>query len=424
MVTHYDADVEASLVGAMLVWPDRLEIGRDLGAEDFYTPKWAACWQAVCELVGEGAKPDPMLVADRAQHHGASVAPADLLTAQTDALPPQRAHVEIVLRHSAARRLQLAAQGALQALADGSDPHQIADSLAADIGTIDTLNTSGTPEAITMPELVETADKLSPWVIPGLVRSDWRAVIVGTEGSGKSVLLRQLAVLAAQGIHPLRFSAIEPVRTLVVDLENSAHAIAETGASLDAQVRCTAGDGYDSSRCRIWSRPAGLDIRNRKDRSALEREIRAQRPDLVTVGPLYKTYRRSHGESYEDAAEEAQARLDDLRTRYGFGLLLEHHAPKGSNGTREMSPFGSQRWLAWPDLGIGLQRTREGVTLGRFRGDRLLNDWPQQIRRDRVWPWTGIWESGMPRRALSVVSGGDVRRAYESDVAATAGDPS
>ena len=50
--------------------------------------------------------------------------------------------------------------------------------------------------------------------------------------------------------------------------------------------------------------------------------------------------------------------LDDLRTRFGFALVLEHHAPKPRGGRRDLLPFGSQRWLARPELGIRLKSSR------------------------------------------------------------------
>jgi replicative DNA helicase len=237
---------------------------------------------------------------------------------------------------------------------------------------------------------------VAPWVIPDLLRIDWRAVIVAGEGMGKSTLLRQLAICTAQGVHPLKFTAVPPVRTLVVDAENSVAAIAETGAKLDRQARVAAGERYDPERCRIWSRPGGLDLRDARHRADFVREIRAQAPQLVVAGPVYKLGRRRQGESYEDAAEGVQQVLDDLRMRFHFALVLEHHAPKGEGGSREMAPFGSQRWLAWPELGLGLKSEKGGSLLvQRFRGDRMASSWPDRIDRGDVWPFVGVWRNGL-----------------------------
>jgi replicative DNA helicase len=258
---------------------------------------------------------------------------------------------------------------------------------------------------MTLPELIAAAEGAAPWVVLGLVRKDWRVVVVGAEGSGKSTFLRQLAVAPAQGFHPLTFKPIPPIRTLIVDAENPLAAIAETGAVLDVQVRLAAGDHYDAERCKVWSQPGGLDLRDPHDRAALVRELRAQKPQLVVMGPIYKLARAEKGEKYEDIADAVLAVLDKLRTRFGFALVLEGHAPKGQGRRREMSPFGSQRWLAWPEIGISMLQGSEDddeddelsgdvVRPGRFRGDRLGNWWPDELHRGQAWPWEGVWHHG------------------------------
>ncbi|MGA8725558.1 MAG: AAA family ATPase [Acidimicrobiales bacterium] len=249
---------------------------------------------------------------------------------------------------------------------------------------------------MTIPELIAMAKDAAPWVVPGLLRRDWRAIVVAGEGLGKSTLLRQVAMCSAQGIHPLTHRPMEPIRTLIVDAENPLAAIAETGATLDGQAQRSAPTVYDPERCRVWSRPGGLDLRTPRDRAELVREIRSQQPRLVVAGPVYKLGPRQEGESYEDAAEGLLAVLDDLRTRFGFALVLEHHAPKPQGGKRDMLPFGSQRWLAWPEVGINLKQDKTGVEIGRFRGDRLRCWWPDRLERGEVWPWSGVWEHGIP----------------------------
>jgi len=59
-----------------------------------------------------------------------------------------------------------------------------------------------------------------------------------------------------------------------------------------------------------------------------------------------------------------------------------------------MAPFGSQWWLAWPELGIGLYADRHGsgLRLQRFRGDRMASEWPDRMVRGDFWPFDGVWE--------------------------------
>jgi replicative DNA helicase len=158
---------------------------------------------------------------------------------------------------------------------------------------------------------------------------------------------------------------------------------------------------YDEERLKIWRRPGGINLRTQRDRADLQREIIAHQPDLVVLGPVYKAYQRASSESYEESAFEFMDVLDHLRIDYGFALVLEHHAAKGSPGQkRDMNPFGSQRFLAWPEIGISLytDKTDPRITkVRRFRGDRLANvGWPDSVVRDSNTIISGKWDDRAP----------------------------
>jgi replicative DNA helicase len=392
----YDEDVEREFLGGCLAMPDYVErVATGLDAEQFGVPAHQALWVAILTLLAEGGSLGPAAVADLARANGVNISAIDVMGIVAAGTTPNRRHVAIIQGHAAARRA-IGVMGELrQAIDDGEDPYAVAQRAAAQLDAIGAGAAGDRPEAMTMGELVARSDERAPWVVPGLLRSDWRCVLVGEEGAGKSTLLRQFAVCAAQGVHPLRFTSTPPIRVLVVDAENALDAVRETGEPLDAQARRTAGIRYDGGRLGVWCRPGGLDLRAPRDRAALVRELRAQRPQLLCAGPIYKLYRRQPRESYEDAAEGLQQVFDELRTRFGFGLLLEHHARKGQDGERrKMEPFGSQRWLAWPELGSGLYAERDGngLRVGRFRGDRMASEWPDRLVRGDVWPFDGVWE--------------------------------
>ena len=110
--------------------------------------------------------------------------------------------------------------------------------------------------------------------------------------------------------------------------------------------------------------------------------------------PVLRTTASPGSEAFQRNDAHLRGLVDDLRTRYGFALMLEHHAPQAHQGTRDLRPFGSQRWLAWPELGYGLSQKKEstGLDIRRFRGDRLNNDWPAELVRGTTWPWMGRWD--------------------------------
>ena len=217
------------------------------------------------------------------------------------------------------------------------------------------------------------------------------------EGVGKSELARQVVTCAAYGLHPFTVDPIPAVPALLVDLENPRELVRRRLGTL-AETAHRAAKG-DREPLTLWHRPGGIDLRRRSDRVAFEDVLRRRRPKLVAFGPVYKSYTRTGRESDEQVAAEVQAILDDLRTRYSFALILEHHAPGASGGVRDLRPFGSSLWLRWPEYGIKLTPDRErpgSLTVGRWRGDRSEAAWPDRLDRSDLWPWCGWWRHGAP----------------------------
>ncbi len=233
------------------------------------------------------------------------------------------------------------------------------------------------------------------------VENDSGMFVVGREliPTHNSTILRAIAMMAAQGVHPFTHRPIPPIRALIVDLENPKKAVLETGMRLATHLASLGGD-YDSERLRIYRQPQGIDLRKGRDRAGLQREIAFHRPDLVVIGPVIKMYQKRSGESYEDSADAAMHELDELRIKYGFALLLEHHAAKGHQGQRDLTPFGSQRWMSWPDAGKSLTPDKEDPTTIRvstFRGDRMADVlWPDYIVRSKDFLIKGRWNGDVP----------------------------
>lgn len=409
MIPH-DAEAEDAVLGAMLLDGHALAKAVDLVQPvDFYKPANGHIFAAMDALYRRGEKCDSVTVADELQRNGTLELVGDPsqfigLMAGVPS-PAQVGHYgEIVVRHSAARRIAALTASAADRIAAFADPYDLADELGAQLAAIDMPVTSERQQARTLDEILLDSDQMAPWVIPGLVRTDWRVVIVGSEGTGKSTLLRQIAVCAAQGIHPLRLNRMAPVRALIVDLENPAAAIAETGKLLVDRLQADLGAAYAPGNLRILMRPGGVDLRTRHDRTELEREITIHKPQLVVIGPAYKMLYRREGrggtEGHEESTDPVLRVLDDLRTRHGFALMIEHHAPQGQGESRVLRPYGSQRWLAWPEMGLTMKPEANEdwkYSIGRFRGDRLKADWPPEMHRsDRMgglhkWPWEGRW---------------------------------
>ena len=222
------------------------------------------------------------------------------------------------------------------------------------------------------------------WVIPGVLRRQGRMMIVAGEGSGKTVLLRQIAVMAAAGLHPFKGGVLcDPINVLVVDLENDPatgmdeHATIDPASPLGLVVTADrSAPDRDRTKLRVWSRPDGIDLRNPRDIASFERILARFTPDFVTFGPLYKAYRKTKGEDDETFGASLQTVLDRLRISYDAAWIFEHHAPLERTRLR---PFGSSLWLRWPDIGIGTHPRRNRRT--DDNGTRPVPRRPLQSRR-------------------------------------------
>lgn len=243
-------------------------------------------------------------------------------------------------------------------------------------------------EVLAVPENEDLYD----WVVPGLLEVRDRMMLTGSEGGGKSTLLRQIVLLAAAGLHPFTFQRIEPVRVLVVDVENSEkqwrRAVREVAATAaERGVR----DPQDSIALACTSR---MDLTRAADVGRVHRLMDQAKPDLLLIGPLYRLIPRAI-QSDDDAAPLLAA-LDGLRER-DVAMLIEAHAGHTTSaaGDRDLRPRGSSALLGWPEFGLGLRRAKEQGSYGqkfqivRWRGDRDAREWPPNLMRGKgqMWPW-------------------------------------
>lgn len=404
----YDDAAEAALLGAMLLSTTAIERGEALlQASDFYRPAHQHVFDAIVSLWHEGHPADAVTVCDVLRQRSlldAIGGPATLVTLQTNCPSTSNAkrYAQIVLDHAQLRRvLALTSEIAERAYDRQGDPGELIDELVNAAHSIEAEIPQEMPDDLSTLDafLTRPEETRAPWIVPGLIRRGWRVMVVAGEGAGKTTLFRQIAIGAAGGIHPMWHEPIEPVKCLVVDLENPEESIDLVCAPIMETVQHRVGEQWREDRLWLWHRPGGIDLRTRRDRISLENVIQKVRPDLVCIGPLYKSYRSTAKEGGDEiAAGEVQNIFDDLRTRYGFGLLIEHHPPHGEKRSREMRPHGSSLWLRWPEIGIGLEPVKDrhgSYELSRWRGDRLPNMWPLRIDRSAgAWPWSGIWPDG------------------------------
>jgi len=401
----FDLVAERSVIGSMMLYPNGAEVALAiLTPSDFYHPMHSAMFDSIDSLHRRGEPFDPLLLATEMERRKFDRKQAGIdITLMVSEAPASRNIARYCgLVTDAASRRKLVVFGielANSARENEAPAPELLQRAREQLEEVDVETTTFLPEGLsTLDDFLERPfEEKAPWVVPGMMRRNWRVIVVGGEGAGKSVLLRQIAISAAAGLHPLTHRECTPVRTLVVDLENPDEAVEDVCAPMKEAAEGRVD--WEADRCWLWRKPGGIDLRRRRDRVELESVLRASKPDLVCLGPVYKCFVSRNKDEEESATAEVQHVLDDLRVRYQFGLLLEHHAPHGQEGRRRViRPHGSVRWQRWPELGIAMLpvKDREGsYDLGRFRGDRLLSQWPDRLDRSgSAWPWEGVFPAG------------------------------
>ena len=241
----------------------------------------------------------------------------------------------------------------------------------------------------------ETDDDGYDWLIPGMLERQERVMIVAAEGVGKTMLARQVAILAGAGVHPFTLGRMRPVKTLFVDLENPERIIRRTSRKILGALH-RAYESNADPEAHLWVKPDGINLLKPTDRMLLEEQIEKIEPELLVLGPLYKAFIDPGNRTAEATAIEVALILDEIRTTYGCALWLEHHAPLGNSlSARDLRPMGSAVWMRWPEFGYALAPDPTAVgdpvyEVKQWRGPRDLRQWPVRMKRSTLFPFEVI----------------------------------
>ena len=403
MTVHSD-EAERGLLATLLTDPSRVTDVLDLvDGGSFYRPSHGHLFEVIRDMRQAGhlnGWGSVEVVAAELRRRGHEASATDLTALSSEADMHHRQHAAEVQRCAYARRA-LGVADAIQASAtSGATPDELVGEMRDLVSGIDAPVTMDKLDGLwTVDGLVDSPHHQSTrWLVPGLVGEQWRIMLIAEEGAGKSYLTRTVAAAAAQGVHPFQRDAepYQPVPSLVVDLENPLDVISGGFRQVTHQTRRDALD-YDEERSWVWSQPGGIDLRKRSDRGRLEAVIAATQPRVLVLSPLYKAYLSSARESDEQVAREVIGVLDEIRTRFDVALIVEHHAPKGGPGVRQLDPFGSSLWKRWPEMGLSLEKdesTPGALFVKRHRFDRVKNRWPTHLTRGDAdgWPFNASWE--------------------------------
>lgn len=399
MTVPENPEAERHLLGSVLLGGEGMrEAAPVVRAEDFYNVTHQNAFAACLRLWERGESPTVPAVAEQMRRdgtwHSEQLGPVLLSMTASAATYRSAKWAEAVAEWSARRRLHaLATQIALDCLDPAVDVVDTLMHARMEVAQVSVPSLAQVLDVYPAEEFIRLSSAIPEWVVPGVLGVGDRLIVVAPEGFGKSTLLRQLAALTAQGVHPFTTSGIEPQRTLLVDLENPGNVLRQRLAAIPVNMGLR---GYENGLFWVWHRPGGIDLRSRAGAAELDEVCRRTKPRLVCLGPLYKAFRQDGAKSDQVAGEVAFL-LDDLRTRHGFALVLEHHAPMQQSGeaVRRLRPFGSGVWSQWPEFGMKLiPEDEKGHTLkvGWFRPGRDERTWPTQFKRGTTKAWDPVYE--------------------------------
>jgi hypothetical protein len=401
-----DLAAERAIIGACLTFdsaiPDAAGI---VEPEDFYHPAHREAWAAILAQYQAGQRPDVLSVA-----HDCQIATEAILRdiwndSGSYSVSNVARYANTVADWRLRRDLIHAAAAITQLAQDGTDAGEAADRAREILSTIETPVGKGAPDP-DVDSFIAASPTEYDWLIPGFLERQDRLIATAGEGGGKSVLLAQIAVQAAAGIHPWTLESIPPVNVTLIDLENPRRLVSRRMSWLRSKVNRP----FDPQRLRVHSATGGINLASRTDRRWLTERVLANHTDLLVIGPVY---RMSAGVAAKgDIGGEDQARtitraLDELRTRCDVTLIMETHAPHGNGFGRDLRPFGASLWLRWPEFGIGLRRDpdKDGrYEIEHWRGARDERVWPKALHRATDgrtaghWPWTPEMPSGTFRK--------------------------
>lgn len=393
-VTNY-TEAERSLLGAALLDPNAVRFAvEDCAPEDFIDPKLGLVYDLLISHRSARLGTDEITLAKAATERGMKVDAVDLFDLRT-AVPTSSNiafYAKIVHEGAVRRRLRRAGTRMAQ-LSDGDSPltevmgHARSEweAVQSSIGVRLTAKPLG--------EILAGSDEYD-WLIPNLLERKDRVIITGGEGAGKSTFVRQVAVLAAAGVHPTLSVPIKPLRVLVIDAENTEKQWRRATRTLAVKARMV-GTADPEQGVQLACTPR-VDVTTDRDLGSIHRLIDEHEPDMVLIGPLYRLLPRAI--TNDDDAAPLIAALDSLRDRE-VALVMEAHAGHATDadGNRNLRPRGSAALLGWPEFGLGIAHDRsEHLAPGqkptlfhlvRWRGDRDERAWPSLLRRGGDWPW-------------------------------------
>lgn len=393
------AHLEAEVLGAVLNDPTQAQM-----LVERFNPEEFSSWRmplalVLCEMHAKSLEITPTTVGEylRVNGHAAKCGHLQVFDAyQAGGFVAYLPTRMVLLRQKYLQRDITTFAARLEALNGNADPSTALDFALAEVERLRKVDGATVSQsAPTMTEFMRRQFSEQEWAIPGVLPAATSLMVTATEGMGKSVLLRQLAVSAAAGMNPFdpadRAQDYQPRRSLIVDCEYSARQVQR---QLEAVARYASRhqviDPEVTDRVAVHSIQRGMDLTDSADVGILRGLIRDHQPDILVIGPLYRC--TSKGYMDEDATRQWQQPLEGILSD-GVAVVIEHHiGNEGPDGRRSLRPIGSSAMRRWAAQGIGFRQgkcshdSEDCRSCGRvarvekWRGSRDETLWPSRIK--------------------------------------------
>lgn len=394
------ADLEAEVLGAVLQDASLAGMLTDTFRPEQFTGWRIALAEAIVGMSSRGLEISPTTVAEHLRVSGQAsrcghLQVLDAYSAGLNVIDP-KGRFSLLSRRCLQRDTAAFATRLLH-MSENSDPAVALEFAKAEAERLIKLDGGTTHiEAPTMTEFLGLDFPDQEWAIPRLLPASTSAMITATEGMGKTVFLRQLAVSAALGVDPFdpadRSKDYQPQRTLIVDCEYSGRQVQRQLRSVAAFVdRHKTLTSAATDRIFVHSVQHGIDLTDPADQAVLRGLIRSHRPTMLVIGPLYRA--TSKGYMDEDATREWQRPLEAVMAE-GVSVVVEHHiGNEGPDGRRSLRPIGSSAMRRWAAQGMGFRQTMckahqtldckscgRTASVEKWRGSRDETYWPTHIK--------------------------------------------
>jgi 5S rRNA maturation endonuclease (ribonuclease M5) len=309
-------------------------------------------------------------------------------------------------KHARAVKDELVAVGVMVSIVEtAGTAKDITDHINAGFSISDLIETSPAIENVRQTYGIDVVDAINrefeedQFVIPNLLARGDRLLITAFEGTGKSELLRQIAVQTAAGIHPFTGDHFDGKKVLYIDVENHPNQVKSSWRNL-VGLAARHGKPVERGHLTILEEWDGeIDLMSSEGHKWLLERVHGYTPDLVLMGPLYNMSSRDLKD--DEAVRKIKQVVNTARGICGSSFIMEHHAPHRNPADKERSvrPYGSSTFLKWPDFGYGLRplETEGAYEWQKTRGPRVRGrDFPDYLRYGRPntseWPWTVAYE--------------------------------